>query len=280
MRADFSGSMIHITKASFEDFQAHSIALVFRRQSHNLLTSMSTPFRGKKRFKNPLCPTCPAWNQRPKKFLMSWWAAKVSPVHECCSDHLVERFDEQLTFSSAVHSDFTSAPPEPWSFYPGVKESSSSAQAQLESKLHSCWRCLYITSWHCLTYQALHFIMSVYSLLQSFLDKKTSLQWVLMERVGSVPRLPESERRLKLSGWLLIKHDLASISSVILGLIFNDAPHFTFCGPFHLFKWLVCRWTDSCNCDWRTLMWLLNRWPGSLVTKRANPAAKAAKQCS
>lgn len=55
-----------------------------------------------------------------------------------------------------------------------------------------------------------------------------------MERVGSVPRLPESERGLELCGWLLIKHDLASISSGIPGLIFNDAPHFTFCGPFSL----------------------------------------------
>lgn len=57
-----------------------------------------------------------------------------------------------------------------------------------------------------------------------------------MERVGSVPRLPEREPRLELCGWLLIKHDLASNSSVILGLIFNDLLHFTFCGPFHLFN--------------------------------------------
>lgn len=60
-----------------------------------------------------------------------------------------------------------------------------------------------------------------------------------MELVGSVPRLPEREKGLELCGWLLIKHDLASISSVILGLIFDDTPLFAFCGPFHLLKRLL-----------------------------------------
>lgn len=87
---------------------------------------------------------------------------------------------------------------------------------------------------------------------------KTSLQWVLMELVGSVPRLPEREKGLELCGWLLIKHDLASISSVILGLIFDDTPHFAFLGPFHLFKRLLRCWSDNCNSDWRTLVWLLS----------------------
>lgn len=67
-----------------------------------------------------------------------------------------------------------------------------------------------------------------------------------MELVGSDPRLPEREQGRELCGRLLIKHDLASISSVILGLIFDDTPHFAFCGPFHLFKQL---WSDNCNSD-------------------------------
>lgn len=57
-----------------------------------------------------------------------------------------------------------------------------------------------------------------------------------MERMGSVPGFPESERGLELCSQLLIKHDLVSNSSVMLRLIFDDALHFSFCAPFHLFK--------------------------------------------
>lgn len=52
-----------------------------------------------------------------------------------------------------------------------------------------------------------------------------------MERVAGVPRLPERTGAL-----LLIKHDLASDSSVMPSLIFDDALHFSVCAPFHLFK--------------------------------------------
>ena len=54
-----------------------------------------------------------------------------------------------------------------------------------------------------------------------------------MEHMGSVPRLPE---RGEEKSRLVVKHDLVSSSSVTLGLIFDDAPYFSFCAPFRLFK--------------------------------------------
>lgn len=176
-------------------------------------------------------------------------------MHEGCSDHLVERFDEQLTFSSAVHSDFPFLCCSTWTLILSPRS----------ERIIICWSSLRKEAAQ-LPKVSVHHILAllhmpkpgisswVFIVSSSRFLTKNSLQWVLMEHVGSVPRLPERERRLEVCGWLLIKHDLASISSVILGLIFNDAPHFTFCGLFHLLKWLVCRWTDSCNCEWRTLM--------------------------
>lgn len=50
------------------------------------------------------------------------------------------------------------------------------------------------------------------------------------------PVFPDSQRGPELCSRLLIKHDLASDSSVMPSLIFDDALHFSARAPFHLFK--------------------------------------------
>lgn len=53
---------------------------------------------------------------------------------------------------------------------------------------------------------------------------------------------------------LVIKHDLVSSSSVMLSLIFDDALYFSFCAPFHLFKW--------CNVIGRPSITMTDGFPG------------------
>lgn len=211
---------------------------------------------------------------KTKKVFDKLISSKSLAVHECCSDHLVERFDKQLTSSPAVHSDVAFVlllhlNPDPFT------QGWTNHHLLRFMKKVSCTAAEGVCTSHpgTATHAPPDILSLVFTVSSSRFLTKNSLQWVLMEHVGSVPRLPERE----LCGWLLMKHDLACVSSLILSLTFNDAPYFAFFGPFHLFKWLVCRLTDSCNWDWQVVMLLLNRWPGSLVTRRAKPVAKAVR---